>query len=62
MKGNQRVKCKRKDRLPGHPAWHSPHAALHCEGKLCRWQRGTAQSTAKGFAAKASRCPMKRGN
>jgi len=50
MTGNQRIKCKRKDRPPGHAAWHSPHAAEHCEGRLCRWQRD----------GKASRCPMKR--
>ena len=51
MKGNQRVKCKRKDPGPMHPRWHSPHAAEHCEGKLCRWQK----------AGQASRCPLKKG-
>ncbi len=53
MTGNQRVKCKRKneDRPPGHGTWHSPHAAEHCRGVLCRWQK----------EGKASRCPMRRG-
>lgn len=55
MTGNQRVKCKRRpaNRPPGHGTWHSPHAAAHCEGRLCRWQKD----------GKAQRCPMmKRGN
>ena len=52
MKGNQRIRCTRKpeDRPPGYGTWHSPHAAQHCLGKICRWQK----------ARKASRCPMKR--
>lgn len=49
--GKRRIRCKRKDKSPGHPLWHSVHAAEHCEGRLCRWQR----------AGQASRCPMKRG-
>lgn len=52
MKGNQRIRCKRKDRPQGHALWHSPHAAEHCAGILCRWQR----------VGQASRCPMRRGN
>jgi hypothetical protein len=49
--GKRRVRCLRTDRPQGHPTWHSVHAAEHCQGKLCRWQK----------AGQASRCPMKRG-
>lgn len=52
MKGKRRIKCQRKERPDNHPAWHSPHAAEHCAGKLCRWQK----------AGQAKRCPMRRGS
>mgnify|MGYP001606702586 FL=1 len=46
----RKIKCKRQDRTEGHPMWHYPHAAEHCRGVLCKWQK----------AGQASRCPMKR--